>query len=54
MGIELIDSGYDPNTKVSPGIYHLRSFTRWLIGKIRFGKFYDVGDVFIVGRKKGT
>ncbi len=51
VGLTVIDQGYDPVTKVRPGIIHPRSFYRWLIGKIRFGKLYDVGDAFIVGRK---
>lgn len=51
VGFQVIDQGYDPVTKVRPGIIHPRSFYRWMMGKIRFGKMYDVGDAFIVGTK---
>ncbi|MBI3189637.1 MAG: hypothetical protein HYZ33_03215 [Ignavibacteriales bacterium] len=52
LGIEVIQKGYDKKTRIHPSIIHPRSFVRYWIAKLRFGKYYDVGDAFIVGRKK--
>lgn len=51
LGLEVIDQGYDRQTRVQPGVLHPRSFYRHVIAKIRFGKYYDIGDAFIVGKK---
>ncbi len=51
LGLEVIDSGADPNTRIRPGILHPRSALRYWIAKLRFGNLYDVGDTFIVGKK---
>lgn len=51
LGLEVIDSGADPKTRIRPGIVHPRSFLRYWLAKLRFGKQYDTGDTFIVGRK---
>ncbi len=50
-GFAVVDQGYDPATRVRPAPWHVRSFYRWMMGKVRFGRLYDVGDAFIVGRK---
>ncbi|HUN66159.1 MAG TPA: class I SAM-dependent methyltransferase [Bacteroidota bacterium] len=52
LGMTIVDKGYDPKTRVRPAIYHPRSFYRYWMAKLRFGKYYDVGDTFIVARKE--
>ena len=53
LGLEIVDSGADPATRIRPSIVHPRSFVRYWIAKSRFGKYYDTGDTFIVGKKAG-
>ncbi|HTR81636.1 MAG TPA: class I SAM-dependent methyltransferase [Bacteroidota bacterium] len=51
LGLEVADSGADPGTRMRPSIVHLRSFVRYWSAKLRFGKYFDIGDTFIVGKK---
>jgi SAM-dependent methyltransferase len=51
LGMEITDKGHEPSTRVRPKITSPRSFVRYWVAKLRFGKLYDVGDAFIVAKK---
>jgi SAM-dependent methyltransferase len=50
--LEIVDSGYDPSTRIHGSFVKPHVTVRNIIHRIRFGKYYNVGDTFIVGRKK--
>lgn len=52
LGLEIIDKGYEEKTRIHPSIIHPRSTLRHYIAKLRFGKLYNAGDAFIVGKKR--
>lgn len=51
LGLEIVDEGYEPSTKAWRQFRRLRSYLYYVLAKLRFGRYYDVGDTFIVGRK---
>lgn len=50
-GFVVIDEGQDKTTRIPLNITQPRGLARNLIGMIRFGKRYNLGDTFIVGKK---
>jgi SAM-dependent methyltransferase len=52
LGLEIVDEGYEPSTKAWKQFRRLRSYLYYVLAKLRFGRYYDVGDTFIVGKKK--
>jgi 2-polyprenyl-3-methyl-5-hydroxy-6-metoxy-1,4-benzoquinol methylase len=51
VGFELVNSGYDPNTRIRGSMMKPHVYLRNFIYKIRFGRYYNLGDTFIVGKK---
>lgn len=52
VGFEVIDSGYDHHTgEGRPSWRHPRGTLRFLINRIRWGKYYGNGDAFVVAKK---
>jgi len=52
LGMEVVTWGYDSDTKDSSDIRKGRGFVRDLVTKLLFGPYYNVGDAFMVGRRK--
>lgn len=53
-GFEIQREGYDPKTRLPVSLRHPKSLARHILGRIRFGKLYNTGDTFVVGRKPAT
>lgn len=51
LGMEIVDEGHDPNTRIPMTLRHPRSLLYHFIAKLRFGSRYNLGDAFIVARK---
>ena len=52
LDMEVVTWGYDKNTRDYSDIRKGRGFVRDLVTKFLFGPYYNVGDAFIVARKK--
>jgi len=51
IGFEIVKEGYDPATRLRVSVKHPRSMLKHLLAKARFGKLYNAGDTFIIGKK---
>jgi len=51
--MEILAKGFEPSTQTWKQFTRLRSLLYYMLQKLRFGRFYDVGDTYIVGKKKG-
>lgn len=52
LDMEILAKGFEPTTKTWKQFTRLQSFLYYIFQKVRFGRYYDVGDTYIVGRKR--